>query len=361
MKKLIFFIFLILLFIVNLFCNRTAYLKGLMNPGSMIVDGDKLFVVDGARVLTYTLKDFSLLSSFGKKGEGPGELTVLPFWSNKISLHKQNIFLEGLSKYMLVKKDGQLIQEMRKTRRFIKILPVGNNYIVKTFPIRQPDKKFYEIIKVVNSQMEEIRELDRVNTTFLNRGLNHFPVIPDSISFCVYKEKIYIEDSRKGFLIKVFDSNGNFLYKIEKEYPEIEVTRKIIKREMEHIKESFMQKRLSVTVPIHIGQEGWESFKKWAKFTSTKYLPSIKDILVKENRIYLQTYQKKGDKEEYIILNLKGKLLKRVFLPRLRSFALYDSFLLGAGVKFYDFLGNSFFYLEEDEVEETWKIIQVEF
>jgi len=362
MKKFMFFIFFILFFfIIDLFCNRTAYLKDLLNPDSMMVNEDKLYVVDGARVLTYSLKDFNLLGTFGKQGEGPGELTAQPYWANQISLHKQNIFLEGLTKYMLVNKDGQLIQEKRKTRRFIKILPVGNNYVVRTFPLQLTNQKFFEIIKIVNSEMEDVRELFRLNTTFLNRGLNQFPVIPDSINFCVYQERIYIEDSRKGFLIRVFDSSGNDLYRIKKEFPRIQVTKKMIQREMEHIKESFKQKRLSVCVPMEIGEQGWEFFKKWATFTSSEYLPSIKDILVKENRIYLQTYQKKGGKEEYIILDLKGNLLKRIFLPQLKSFALYDSFMLGAGVKFYDFSGNSFIYMDEDEDEEIWKVMQVEF
>lgn len=361
MKKWIFWIFLILLLIMNLYGNKTYALEGLLKPDSMTVDNHTLFVVDGARVFSYSLKDFGLQRIFGKKGEGPGELSSVPFWSNQITLHQGNLFIEGLSKYMLVKKNGQLLHERKKAKRFLKMLPVGDNYVVRTFPFRHSDQKFYEIIKTVNAQMEDIQELYQLDTTTLNRNGNHFPIIPDSVNFSVYKGKIYIEDSLKGFLIRVFDSRGKELYQIKKDVPRIKVTQEIIQREMAHIKESFKQRRLSVTVPIHIGEGGWEKFKKWANFATARYLPAIKDILVKEDRIYLQTYQKKGDKDGYMILDLEGNLLKQIFLPQLKSFALYDSYMLGAGVKFYNFIGNSFIYLEEDEENEEWKICQVQF
>ena len=159
----------------------------------------------------------------------------------------------------------------------------------------------------------------------------------------------------------VFDYQGSILYEIKKESAKNRINQDIIRREQAHMRESFKQKRLSVTVPIHIGQGGWKKFKTWAKFIIPKYLPTIKDILVKNNRIYLQTFNKRGDHEEYIILNLKGKLIKKVWLPQLKSFALYDSYMLGAGIKFYDFNGDSFIYLEEDEEKEDWKICQVAF
>ena len=336
-------------------------LKDLIKPGSMKVDMDKIYIMDGSKTLVYSIKDYSLLTSFGKEGEGPGEISNSPFWSNQVSLYGKDLFIEGLMKYLIVDKKGKLIDEKKKTKRFLKMLPLGKNFIVRTFPFRDKDKKFYSVIKIVGPEMQEIKVLEKILNVSMNRSGNIFPVIPDSLSFSVFKNKVYLEDSRKGFLIKVFDDNGKELYKIKKNIKRIKVTKKIIEQEMMSLKESFKQKRLSVTVPIHIGSQGWKAFKKWAKFIEPEYLPSIKDITVKNNRIYLQTYLKKGEKEEYFIMDLKGKIIKRVFLPQLKSFALYDSIMLGSGLKFYDFSDNSFYYLEEDEEDEIWKIIKLDF
>ena len=196
MKKWVWFILLIFIFVLNLLPKQEGYLKGLMNPDSMKVDNDILYVMDGASVLTYSLKDFKLRKRFGNRGEGPGELTTSPLWSNQISPHKGNLFLEGLRKFMLVKKDGKVLYEKRKTKRFLKMLPVGNNYVVRTFPFQREGKKFYSAVKIVNSRMEDIKELVRLYSESLSRGGNQFPITPDSVSFCVYQGKIYLEDSR---------------------------------------------------------------------------------------------------------------------------------------------------------------------
>ena len=86
MKKILLYLILILIITFNLFTNRIGYLKTLGKPDSIKVDGEMLYVVDGATILTYSLENFSLLKTFGKKGNGPGELTATPFWSNQISL-----------------------------------------------------------------------------------------------------------------------------------------------------------------------------------------------------------------------------------------------------------------------------------
>jgi hypothetical protein len=100
-------------------------LTGVLEPESIRVSGNELYVVEGAAIFVYSLKDLSLIRKFGKKGEGPGELKVFPFWPNSITVWPGYIFAEGLDKFIFFSKEGKLIKEHKKIKRFLKVLGLG--------------------------------------------------------------------------------------------------------------------------------------------------------------------------------------------------------------------------------------------
>ena len=70
-------------------------LKGIFEPEMIKVDGESLFIVEGANILEYSLKDLRIVRRFGGKGEGPGELKVLDFWYNKAAILPDRVFVDG--------------------------------------------------------------------------------------------------------------------------------------------------------------------------------------------------------------------------------------------------------------------------
>ena len=348
-------IIITLLLSLLLQADNLGNLTGVLQPESIQVDGDELYVVEKARIFVYSLKNLQLLRKFGREGDGPGELKVFPFWPNSITILPDSIFAEGLYKFIYFSKEGQLIKEQKKSQRLFKLLPVGKNIVARTFPFEGDDKKQYMAIKVLNPQLKEIKELYREPVHMLNtEGL--ITMIPDSANFCVYDEKIFIEESPGGFVIEVFDSEGKKLYDIKKNDEKTRVTEDYKKTAMEYLKESFLRKKVTVFVPINVVESGWDAFRKWAKLVYPDYLPPIQDIVVDSGKIYAQTYKRQGDKEEFVIMDLKGNILDKVYLPRMKNHAVYDYQMLGIGVRFYAISNNRFIYLNENEDTEEWEV-----
>ena len=60
--------------------------------------------------------------------------------------------------------------------------------------------------------------------------------------------------------------------------------------------------------------KSWSMFKN-TKFTFPELFPAFINIQISDGRIYAVTYKLQGDDHEVIILDLKGTILKRIFLP----------------------------------------------
>ena len=128
MRKIVIIIIMILILLVTwVQGEKIGVLSEVLKPVSIEVSGDRLYVVEGATFYVYSLKDLGLITKFGKKGEGPGELKVTPLVSNSISALNDQLFVEGLSKVIYFSKDGRLLKEVKKIGAFstLKIIPVG--------------------------------------------------------------------------------------------------------------------------------------------------------------------------------------------------------------------------------------------
>jgi hypothetical protein len=91
----------------------------------------------------------------------------------------------------------------------------------------------------------------------------------------------------------------------------------------------------------------WNFFKTRIIFKS--YFPHIQDMFVKDERIYIVTFKVQNGNTEFIILDLKGNELKKVFVP----------FQTLMGMDYNpkcDIYNREFYVLEEDENKEVWEL-----
>jgi len=190
MKKRFFWILMIVLLVSHaVSAEMIGELSGVLKPESIQVSGNELYVVEGGSFLVYSLTDLKLTRKFGKKGEGPGELKVFPFWMNALYPLKNSLYAEGFDKFIFFNKEGKAIREHQKKHRFFKLLPVGENFVGRTFPIPGEGNKRYTAVRLYNSKIELIKELYREPLDMLNKqGL--FTMIPDAVNFTVYDDKI---------------------------------------------------------------------------------------------------------------------------------------------------------------------------
>jgi hypothetical protein len=174
-------------------------------------------------------------------------------------------------------------------------------------------------------------------------------LVIDTIGFAVYKDKIFVEESANGFQVGVFDCQGNRLYEIKKDFK----PRKITQEDKEQLLEEF--KKDTLVSMLAKGSGGWENYKKTLKLVYPETLPTIQDIIVTDGRIYISTYDQKDNKEKFVIMGLKGNIISTPYLP-ISMKTPFSAKAFGVSNRFYGITGNKFYYLKENEEEETWEL-----
>jgi hypothetical protein len=346
MKTLI--LAIILLILANLgFPGIVGSLPGVLKPDNITVYEKELFVVEGAEISIYSLKDLKLKKKFGKKGEGPGELMVTPGFFNKVSVFPDYIFVLGFNKVIFFSREGKYIKEIKKSMYIFLVEPMGENFVVRSYK-QGDDKLLYNAIVICNSKFEEIKELYRQKDFQQGAPPNaQLDIVPDLIYFGVYDDKIFIDRSPDGFIVDVFDNQGKKLYQVEKEYEKIKITNHHEKEIIDRFKEdpnikSGMQRR-----------GGWEALKKVLNINFPDFFPAVQELEITGKKIYIRTFKLKENKSQYVVMDLKGNIIKRVYLPRVDNVPFMSKII---GAKLHTFYNDKLYYLMENEDEEKWEL-----
>jgi hypothetical protein len=180
------------------------------------------------------------------------------------------------------------------------------------------------------------------NLTFMNRlylgSLGHMSywhsdavknkirMVKDYVELKVYKNMIYIGDTRKGFFFTVFDSSGKKLYEVNNKYVPHEITEDY-KKEMIRIKQE---------------SPGWDMVKNKVELIFPEYFPAYRDCLFSDDKIYFVTFISSNDKDETIITDLKGNILGKTYVPsNIWIFTIYK---------------DNVYWLIENEEGEMWEL-----
>lgn len=167
------------------------------------------------------------------------------------------------------------------------------------------------------------------------------------IYYSVCDDKIFIDRSPDGFVIDVFDSQGNKLYEIEKDYEKLKVTPDHKKEIINRFKEDPNIKSASQQVG------GWEETQKLFTMNFPPIYPAIQELVITGKKIYIQTFKLKENKSEYVVMDLKGNIINRVYLPRFENTPMMSKIL---GAKLHTIYNDKLYYLMENEDEEEWEL-----
>ena len=210
MKKIVIFLILLLMFLcITAQGRKLCVLSEVLKPEGIEISDNRLYVTEGAKFFVYSLSDQKLIKRFGKKGEGPGELMAVPMLPNTIKKFHDKLFVEGVTKVIYYSNDLKILTEKRKKEgyRIFKMLPAGNNYAaVRMLQPTEKDKKYYLSLSLLDSDMNVKKELFRQEYPEREKEII---MVPDTIHFTVYMDKIYVEKSNEGFIIEVFDKNDS--------------------------------------------------------------------------------------------------------------------------------------------------------
>jgi len=326
----LFIFFFLFLTIPILPAKRLAVFPTLERPRGMELDNQQICVLERYSISIFSSRTFELIKKIGTKGEGPGEWIT----AYRFKMYPDMIALNSMRKLLVFSREGNLIYEIRKddSQLFI-IWPVGKNFVGLKGDYNA-NTGVTSTIGIINKQQETLKEISvfRERTKVKeNSNVSHENPFRHYFNFLVYKSSIFIADTSRGFYIEVFNSEGQLLYKIDKnsEVETIPVTEKI--------KSEFLNQNKNSDDVKLAGM-----FGKKVKYTFPKYFPAFKRIFIDSGKIYAVTYKQKSNKNEIIIMDLKGKILKRVFLE--------------LGGKCLNVFSGGLYYLKDNLDNEEWEL-----
>lgn len=324
---------------------KTVTLPDVTNPASITVNAGNLFLTEGVHVYIYSLKDFKLLKKFGKKGEGPKEF--MPPFGGEINIHVTPQSLMVISGFRLsyFDRQGNFKKEIRTTsavltNRFIR--PLGNRFAGSSMKqVPDGEKKLLTVIyNIYDEKFNVIKEFYRATQSYQGpRSEVKFNPVQWSLlepSIYVVDDVIYLghyDEGEKG-VIRVFDASGKKLRDIHPPYEKVPFTA----RDRESFEKDFK---------IQLGQ-GFIDLNKHL-FDYTGYFPPRQWFTVSDGKIYIQTFKTSTDREktQFLILDLKGKLLQKLMLPLKRQYA-HEPYI-------FTISGNTLYQVAENE-DEGWDL-----
>jgi beta-lactamase regulating signal transducer with metallopeptidase domain len=296
--------------------DKIVPLPGVEYAVASAVADDELYISEKNKVLVYSLETFKLKSEI--KIEGP----VKPF-SNYIIQNSRaypfHWFTTG--KEFIPRK----VTWYADPYRMFDVIPMTKNSFLG---LKKQTAGLWTVC-LLNSKFETIKEIykapadisvvlknnkvysgpfgyDQFKMQKHNFRYDQFKMLKHYMGVYYYDNKIFIADSMKGFFIDVYKPDGTHLYSIKKDIKKIKVTDTFKQKVENYVKTKDPQI--------------WKIIEKYAVYYD--YFPHFNSITFDDNKIYVTTFKEKGGKHEIIVLDLKGNILKKVFVP-FKSFRLF--------------------------------------
>jgi hypothetical protein len=258
------FVLLILGIAANVSAQTTIVLSDVQQPHQIAVDGNDLYVFDEPdySLHVYTLSPFALKSKFGQKGDGPHDFKYLPL----VSIQPDSLTCTDFTKIIWYSKKGEVLKAMEFSalkdfdiNSEMLLIPVKGNIL----RITADHEKFKRRIFLLDPAFKTIKQL--YEGPFIWMQGSATDVRTDTVSA---QGLAFVADT-DGFRISVFDNRGTLLRTIDES------------REVEKVQGRAL----------------------------------LHQYCVSDNKIYATTYLKKDGLTEMLVLDLEGRVLKRLRLP----------------------------------------------
>jgi hypothetical protein len=316
------------------FGEQVIPLPELDKPESIKVDENQIYITQEVNIFVYDLKDFKLKKKFGKQGEGPQEFMgdvqsgSAPL---EIDVQTDHIIVNSLNKLSYFTKEGKFVKELRPVDQSTGFKPLGKEFAGQN-SIQEGNFR-YRVVNIYDSKLNKVKEVFRVLHSFQRKPGEGFKVLEGRAFFETYQDKLFVAMEPETFKIRVFDTNGKSLYSITHQYKKQEVTEND-------------KKRVETYFKTHPRFKNFYHILKPLKYP--EFYPPIRLLNIDNDKVYVLTYKQDKNKTEAFIFDLKGNLLKRLFVPvRMQSEVEVCPHAIKKG---------KFFQLAEDLDKEAWSL-----
>jgi len=257
----------------------------------------------------------NFIASFGRRGQGPGELTN-PL--HMIVDCKDDIVITDIAgKIVSFGKDGSYKKQVKTEQILMQALPLENGNYLANKRIFNPDGNYVELhLLLCGPELEVIKELGKYKQPNY-RDKWGFP--EDTFIYCVSEGKIFMGNSESGYEIKVYDLAGNLKRKIRKEFRPVEVTEEIKKKT---IKELEGSPRAFMTDGIFFH----------------KHFPAFQYFFTDdEGHLFVMMYEETENPREFMydVFNSSGIFVSRICLDKVREGTIYRKVAMAKNHRLY--------------------------
>ncbi len=314
---------------------KVFLLKDIDRPDTLSVDEENVYITQGAEVYIYGNSEFALKKKFGKRGEGPAEFKTDPGYHKGgiyLNLQRDNIYVTSIGKISILAKDGTIIREV-KSITGEDFLPFNDQFAGWEFvPVLQQNEEAYKAICLYDSQMTKIMEIARIPHS-VQRGKG-FLIYSGKFIFKTYRDRLFLNQGIE-FLIDVYDQSGNKIKTITREYKKIKITDTHKEKALEFYQTNPNTKNI------------FQRIKRIIQFPD--YFPAIRDIFLDQEKLYVATYFNRGTESEFLVFDINGKFLERIFLDMKGE----APFIMPS---LYTIFNGNKYQLIENLKEEAWEI-----
>jgi hypothetical protein len=303
MKKLKFVFVLLMLLTTLMFAEKAATFPELTKPFLIHTDETQLYIADGPHVFIYSLQDYNLVKKFGGVGDGHGEFRVDSNRSGGsvvIFLQSDSIVANSSGKVSIFSKDGKYRECFSVKPGISRLQPLGKQFVGETF-FKSTKKDIYYLSRdIYDRQIKWVEEILKQKAFYQIKGeLNPFYLIGPITH--VYDNKVFIIMEMSEIGVFKFEESVKKLHSIKPDDEKLPIA--------EYYKKKF-HNGFKNYPPL---KKSYDMVKDRLKFP--KYFPAIRFFHVADNKVYILTYKKIGEKSEFAIYDINGEFLKKIMTP----------------------------------------------
>jgi len=236
--------------------------------------------------------------SFGKKGQGPGEMMRPTSVGFQITPQNEIMLYDPPSqRYIFFSLDGKYLRSIPTTTLGTVLNPVTLNsrgeFIAQTVPPPMDDKE----LKIFDSDFNTLKVITTLKSTPWNQS--EIRVLESSIIFDVSREDNIIWGSSDKYEISILNPEGESIKKIIKDYNAVDVSEDYKKQITEFYESRFQRNYISQM-----------------KFIFPKYFPAFGSITADDTgRLFIETYEEVKNRTGYHyfdVFNPEGMYIAKI-------------------------------------------------
>lgn len=295
-RQTITFLLLLLMFSFSIYGMKVTVLTEIRQPKNMAVDDTQLYVAENATVYIYSLEDFKIIKSFGRKGQGPQEFQTYPHIPITIDVSTDKLIVSSIRKISYFTKQGEFLKEVRSLSLALYLQPLGNGFLGRSHVNYNGFN--HAVVNIYDAKLNKLKEVYRVKDPYQGPGKG-YKVLDTVFVFRAYKNKILVP-GKDDATIDIFDRELNKLFSIHLDQK---------KRKLDQ------ETRERLTHLMKTSPDTKDAYELIRPLSFPDYFPVIASFFVDDDTIYVMTWKKENGSNEFFTYDMKGKFKKRLLIP----------------------------------------------